>query len=73
MNIEYGIYRECVLCEIRGEPAGRVEHRASNKIAQSGGSITTDEINAWFPIRIKKPAMEAAVDWRVNILVADYI
>jgi hypothetical protein len=30
-------------------------------------------MNAWFPLRIKKPAMEAAVEWRVNILAAGYI
>jgi hypothetical protein len=67
------MYRECVPCEIRAEPAERVEHRAYNKIEQSDGSFTTDKINDWFPLRIKKPAMEAAVHWRINILAADYI
>ena len=61
---------QCVLCEIQAEAAERVERRACNKIAQSDGSITTDEINAWFPLRIKKQAMEAAVDWRVNVLAS---
>jgi len=32
-----------------------------------------DEINAWLPIRMKKPAMGAAVDWRIKLLGADYI
>jgi hypothetical protein len=71
--MKHKIYRECVPCEIQAEPAERVEHRACNKVAQSDGSIMTDETNVWFPLRIKKPAMEAAVDWRVNILAADYI
>jgi hypothetical protein len=50
-------------CKVRAQATETPQHRA-----QPDGSTLTDEIYAWFALRIKKRLVKQATEWHVNIM-----